>query len=119
RMDEIAGKIMPAIPLLVAQVYSRRLASAVKLALGECYPDEWPVKLVRVADVDTNGVGEMVVGMVGQGGNRQGEGEQDVDKWGEGEQDGDRQGEGEQDVDKWGEGEQEGDSHGDGAQDGA
>ncbi len=54
RTDEIAGKIIPTIPLLLAQVYNRRLASAVKLALGECYPDEWPVKLVRVADVDTN-----------------------------------------------------------------
>jgi tetrapyrrole methylase family protein / MazG family protein len=32
--------------LLVVHVYHRRLASAVKLALGECYPDEWPVKLM-------------------------------------------------------------------------
>jgi tetrapyrrole methylase family protein / MazG family protein len=47
RSDEIAGKIIPTIPLLVAQVYHRRQASAVKLVLGECYPDEWPVKLVR------------------------------------------------------------------------
>jgi tetrapyrrole methylase family protein/MazG family protein len=47
RSDEIAGKINPTIPLLVAQVYHRRQASAVKQALGECYPDEWPVKLVR------------------------------------------------------------------------
>jgi tetrapyrrole methylase family protein/MazG family protein len=51
-LDEIAGKIIPTIPLLVAQVYNRRLASAVKLALSECYPDEWPVKLVRAAGVD-------------------------------------------------------------------
>ena len=49
RPDEIAGKIIPTSPLLVAQVYNRRLASAVKLALGECYPDEWPVRLVRAA----------------------------------------------------------------------
>ncbi len=54
RIDEIAGKIIPTIPLLVAQVYNRRLASAVKLALGECYPDEWPVKLVRAAGVDSS-----------------------------------------------------------------
>src|SRR6266581_585275 len=47
RSDEIAGKIIPTIPLLVAHIYHRRQASAVKLALGECYPDEWPVKLVR------------------------------------------------------------------------
>jgi tetrapyrrole methylase family protein/MazG family protein len=52
RSDEIAGKIIPTIPLLVAQVYNRRQASAVKLALGECYPDEWPVKLVRAAGVE-------------------------------------------------------------------
>ena len=31
-MDEIAGKLIPTMPLLVAQVYNRRLASAVKLA---------------------------------------------------------------------------------------
>ena len=46
-LDEIAGKIIPTIPLLVAHIYHRPLASAVKLALGECYPDEWSVKLVR------------------------------------------------------------------------
>src|SRR5712691_5494632 len=50
---EIAGKLIPTVPLLVAQLYNRRLASAVKLALGECYPDEWPVKLVRATDPDT------------------------------------------------------------------
>ena len=52
RPDEIAGKIIPTLPLLVVQVYNRRLASAVKLALGECYPDEWPVRLVRAAGND-------------------------------------------------------------------
>ncbi len=52
RPDEIAGKIIPTTPLLVAQVYNRRLASAVKLALGECYSDEWPVRLVRAAGND-------------------------------------------------------------------
>ncbi len=51
-LDEVAGKIIPTLPLLVVQVYNRRLASEVKLALGECYPDEWPVKLVRAAGVD-------------------------------------------------------------------
>jgi tetrapyrrole methylase family protein/MazG family protein len=55
--EEIAGKIIPTEPLLVAQVYNRRLASQVKLALSECYPDEWPVKLVRAAGTD----GEEVV----------------------------------------------------------
>src|SRR6266852_2577741 len=52
RPDEIAGKIIPTMPLFVAQVYNRRLASDVKLALGECYPDEWLVRLVRAAGVD-------------------------------------------------------------------
>src|SRR5713101_2921456 len=61
RMNEIAGKIIPTIPLLVAQIHNRRLASAVKLALGECYPDEWPVKLVRTAGVDSGETDEMVV----------------------------------------------------------
>ena len=51
RADEIAGKVIPTIPLLVTQVYNRRLASEVKLALSECYPDEWPVKLVRAASI--------------------------------------------------------------------
>src|SRR5437588_11038500 len=49
--DEVAGKIIPTLPLLVGQVYNRRLASAVKLVLSEVYPDEWPVKLVRAAGV--------------------------------------------------------------------
>jgi tetrapyrrole methylase family protein / MazG family protein len=52
--DEIAGKIVPTTALLVAQLYNRRLASAVKIALSECYPDEWPVKLVRAAGVNTD-----------------------------------------------------------------
>jgi len=55
RSDEIAGKVIPTIPLLVTQVYNRRLASDVKLALSECYPDEWPVKLVRAASVSATG----------------------------------------------------------------
>ena len=49
--DEVGGKIIPTIPLLVVQVYNRRLASGVKLALGPCYPDEWNVQLVRTAGV--------------------------------------------------------------------
>ena len=55
RPDEIAGKVVPTIPLLVTQLYNRRLASDVKLALSECYPDEWPVKLVRAAGVVSEG----------------------------------------------------------------
>ena len=54
RSDEIAGKIIPTIPLLVAHIYHRRQASAVKLALSDCYPDEWPVKLVRSTGLATS-----------------------------------------------------------------
>ncbi len=52
RTDEIPGKIIPTIPLLVTQVYNHQQASAVKLALAECYPGEWPVKLIRAAGVE-------------------------------------------------------------------
>lgn len=38
-------------PALIAQVYSRRVASAVKLALLERYPAEHPVTVVRAAGV--------------------------------------------------------------------
>ena len=38
-------------PLLVGQVYNQRLASAVKLALMEDYPDSHPVSLLRGAGV--------------------------------------------------------------------
>jgi tetrapyrrole methylase family protein/MazG family protein len=54
RSDEIAGKVIPTVPLFVAHIYHRRQASAVKLALGECYPDEWPVKLVRSTYLDAS-----------------------------------------------------------------
>ena len=52
--DEVAGKVVPTTPLLIVQVYNRRVASEVKIALSECYPDEWPVKLVRAAGVDSD-----------------------------------------------------------------
>ena len=51
-LHEVSGKIIPTVPLLVVQLYNRRVASQVKLALGECYPDEWPVKLVRAAGIN-------------------------------------------------------------------
>ncbi|HEX4207809.1 MAG TPA: nucleoside triphosphate pyrophosphohydrolase [Ktedonobacteraceae bacterium] len=51
--EEIAGRVIPTVPLFVAHVYNRRVASAVKLALSECYPDNWPVKLVRTGDIDS------------------------------------------------------------------
>jgi tetrapyrrole methylase family protein/MazG family protein len=40
------GTILPTRPALVAQLYNRRLASRVKLALAEVYPEEWEVVLV-------------------------------------------------------------------------
>jgi tetrapyrrole methylase family protein/MazG family protein len=54
RTDEIAGKIIPTLPLLIVQVYNRRLASAVKLALSELYPDEWSVQQVWPAVNEQN-----------------------------------------------------------------
>ena len=45
------GRIDPTVPLLVCQVYSRRVASGVKLALSAHYPDDHPVVLVRAAGV--------------------------------------------------------------------
>lgn len=58
--EEVAGRLLPTTPLLVMQVYNRRVASAIKLALGECYPDDWPVRLVRAAGVTQD---EMVIEM--------------------------------------------------------
>ncbi|MGH2370461.1 MAG: nucleoside triphosphate pyrophosphohydrolase, partial [Chloroflexota bacterium] len=45
------GRIDPTAPLLVCQVYSRRVASHVKLALSKHYPDEHEVALVQAAGV--------------------------------------------------------------------
>jgi tetrapyrrole methylase family protein / MazG family protein len=45
------GRIEPTTPLLVCQVYSRAVASRVKLALAEHYPDGHEVVLVRAAGV--------------------------------------------------------------------
>ncbi len=49
--EQINATLIPTRPALVAQLYNRRLASGVKLALGELYPDEWEVQLVRAAGV--------------------------------------------------------------------
>jgi len=45
----LMGALLPTRPALIAQVYNRRLASGVKLALSELYPDDWEVTLVRWA----------------------------------------------------------------------
>lgn len=49
--EAVMGALTPAKPALIAQVYNRRLASGVKLALGELYPDDWEVTLIRWAGV--------------------------------------------------------------------
>ncbi len=48
-LDALAGILLPTKPALIGQVYNRRLASGVKLALAELYPDDWEVALVRWA----------------------------------------------------------------------
>src|SRR5260370_11269983 len=45
------GELLPTHPALIAQAYNRRLASGVKLALGELYPDDWEIAVVRWASV--------------------------------------------------------------------
>ncbi len=61
--EEVAGKIIPTLPLLVAQVYNRRIASAVKLALSELYPDTWTVRLVRAAGGNSEDEAEAVLSL--------------------------------------------------------
>ena len=45
----LMGAVLPTVPALVAQVYNRRLAGGVKLALSEFYPDDWEITVVRWA----------------------------------------------------------------------
>jgi tetrapyrrole methylase family protein/MazG family protein len=45
----LMGTILPTRPVMVAQAYNRRLASGVKLALSELYPDDWEISVVRSA----------------------------------------------------------------------
>jgi tetrapyrrole methylase family protein/MazG family protein len=52
--DPFAGGrlgVYPTRPLLVAQVYNRDLASAVKIALSRVYPDDYGVTLIRAAGI--------------------------------------------------------------------
>ena len=49
----------PDIPVLVAQLYSRLVASEVKMTLGEIYPDEHPVRLVHAAGTKNELVEEL------------------------------------------------------------
>jgi tetrapyrrole methylase family protein / MazG family protein len=48
----LMGSILPTRPVIVAQAYNRRLASGVKLALSELYPDDWEIAIVRSAGLD-------------------------------------------------------------------
>ncbi len=47
--EAVMGALLPTKPALVAQVYNRRLASGVKLALSELYPEDWEVTLAQWA----------------------------------------------------------------------
>lgn len=47
--QEVAGRVTTAHPLLVSQVYNRRMASGAKLALLEVFPAAWLVTLVQAA----------------------------------------------------------------------
>ncbi len=50
--EALMGALLPTKPALIAQVYNRRLASGVKLALSELYPDDWEVTLAQSAGLD-------------------------------------------------------------------
>jgi tetrapyrrole methylase family protein/MazG family protein len=45
----LSGAVLPTVPAMVAQVYNRRIAGGVKLALSELYPDDWEITVVRWA----------------------------------------------------------------------
>ncbi len=50
--DQHVPPFPPDAPALIAQIYSREVASDVKLCLMEVYPDQHPVKLVHAAGTD-------------------------------------------------------------------
>ena len=49
---QLMGTILPTHPVMIAQAYNRRLASGVKLALSELYPDDWEIMVVRSAGLE-------------------------------------------------------------------
>jgi tetrapyrrole methylase family protein/MazG family protein len=59
-VDALAPAVDPARPAIVAQVYNRRAASTLKLALLELYPAEHPVTVVRAAGTDAGAHTETV-----------------------------------------------------------
>ena len=48
-VEALPGALLPTVPALVAQVYNRRVAGGLKLALSELYPDDWEITVVRWA----------------------------------------------------------------------
>jgi tetrapyrrole methylase family protein/MazG family protein len=61
------GALLPTRPALIAQVYNRRLASGVKLALGEIFPDDWEVALVRWAGMPEEKVERLALAELDRG----------------------------------------------------
>ena len=51
--EEWHPPVIPALPALLGQVYSRDVASNLKLTLMNQYPDEFPVKLLHAAGTDS------------------------------------------------------------------
>jgi tetrapyrrole methylase family protein / MazG family protein len=49
--NALMGNLLPTHPVLIAQAYNRRIASGVKLVLGELYPDDWEISVVRWASL--------------------------------------------------------------------
>lgn len=49
--NALMGAVLPTRPVLIAQAYNRRIASGVKLALAELYPDDWELSVVRWASL--------------------------------------------------------------------
>jgi tetrapyrrole methylase family protein/MazG family protein len=56
----LTGAVLPTVPALVAQVYNRRVAGGVKLALSELYPDDWEISVVRWAGMPEQEVIERI-----------------------------------------------------------
>jgi tetrapyrrole methylase family protein/MazG family protein len=52
----VMGAILPTEPALISQLYNRRVASAVKIALSAVYPDDWHVTVVRAAGLPNEAV---------------------------------------------------------------
>jgi tetrapyrrole methylase family protein/MazG family protein len=51
--QEVAGVVSTLRPVVVPQIYNRRMAGATKLALLEIFPADWPVTLIQSAGLST------------------------------------------------------------------